>query len=94
MARKVEKRGRYDWYEWKVFLETDDATLASIKEVEYLLHSTFPDRRRIMKNRDENFILESAGWGSFNILVIIRFNDGSTEKTTHFLDLQKLWKDD
>ena len=93
-ARKVERLGKKrDWYEWKVFLETDDATLAKIKEVEYLLHSSFPDRRRIMTNRDQNFTLKSSGWGSFNILVTIRFIDGSAEKTTHFLDLRKSWQD-
>lgn len=93
MAREVEKRGSYDWYEWKVFVEADDATLAKIKEVEYLLHSTFPDRRRIMKNRTEKFTLTGSGWGSFNILVTIRFVNGKEERTTHFLDLRKPWTD-
>ena len=93
IAKKVERRGNYDWYDWQVYVDADDSTLAKIKEVEYLLHPTFPDRRRVVKDRASGFALNSAGWGGFTMLVTIHFTDGSDQTLTYFLDLSKPWKD-
>jgi transcription initiation factor IIF auxiliary subunit len=46
-----------------------------------------------MRNRDERFTLESAGWGSFEMTVTIIFNDKKEEIQTYFLDLRKEWPD-
>ena len=90
-ARKVGQRGDYDWYRWKVFVDEGENKLNEIREVEYLLHPTFPNPKRVIKNSESAFALESAGWGSFNMLVTVRYKDGRVEMTRYFLDLNKPW---
>jgi len=90
-SRRIGRRGDFDWFQWKVFVDEDEETLAKIKEVEYLLHPTFPEPKRVVKDRGSAFSLESAGWGSFNMLVTVRYKDGREERTRYFLDLNKPW---
>ena len=74
-AKKVERRGDYDWFEWKVFVNETDSVLSKIKEVIYLLHPTFKSPERVVKNKDERFALRGSGWGSFNMTVTIVFEE-------------------
>jgi transcription initiation factor IIF auxiliary subunit len=92
-AKKVEVRAGYNWYRWKVFVAEDDSTLDSIKEVVYLLHPTFSNPRRVIKDPATGFALESAGWGSFDMTVTVVFKDNRKEMLTYFLDLSKTWPD-
>jgi transcription initiation factor IIF auxiliary subunit len=71
-AKEVEK----DWFEWQIEVAGPVAALKDITQVEYILHPTFPDRIRLIKNADSNFRLESAGWGEFDITVNVSFNNG------------------
>lgn len=71
-AEKVEN----DWYKWQIELAGPESTLGEIREVEYILHPTFPDRIRHSTNAEDHFRLESAGWGEFDITVNVYFNNG------------------
>ena len=65
------------WWEWEVWVDESPEVLESIEEVEYVLHSTFPERVRVKTDPQTKFRLKSGGWGTFNILVNIRMKDGT-----------------
>ena len=48
-------------YEWTVFVVAEKAALDNIKYVEYTLHPTFPEPKRVATNRDDNFSLSANG---------------------------------
>ena len=70
-------QGRFDW---EVHVEGDDLALDNIKFVRYKLHKTFPNRIRDIYDRNNNFRLETAGWGEFTIRIIVNLKDGKKEK--------------
>lgn len=90
-ARMVGTRGDSNWYEWMVFVDEDESTLNRIDHVEYLLHPTFPNPRRVVYDASSKFELRSSGWGMFNLKVRIYYKDGTQEDTTYFLDFKKTW---
>ncbi|KPV65060.1 MAG: YEATS family protein [Candidatus Bathyarchaeota archaeon BA1] len=92
-AKRVARRGNYDWYEWRVFVDEDDTVLNKIEYVLYLLHPTFPNPIRIVHDKKSKFALESSGWGSFTMFITVRFKDGTEEEVRYFLDLSKKWPD-
>ena len=65
-----------DWYEWKIWVGGPAAMLKKIEEVEYILHPSFPRRIRRSKDSGTGFLLESEGWGEFDIAVNVFYRDG------------------
>jgi len=90
-AKKVGKKGDYDWYQWRLFVDEDDKVLKKIEHVQYLLHRTFPNPSRISDDWKSKFALDSSGWGSFTVYVTVRFKDGTEEEQEYYLDLGKEW---
>ena len=90
-SKPTERRGKLDYYRWKVFVDEDTEVLNKIEEVVYQLHPTFPDPRRTCTNREDRFALETKGWGEFSIVADIRFRDTKLETVTYWLDLSKDW---
>ena len=90
-ARKTMRRGDQDWYEWKVFVDEDNDTLNKIDHVEYLLHPTFPNPRRIVADRESKFALRTGGWGQFRLRARVTFKDESSEEVDYFIDFRKEW---
>ena len=78
--------GRWDW---QIFIEGDDRTLAEVKCVTYTLHPTFPDPIRMVCAKGtvsgRGFQLSSNGWGTFSVGVDIQFKDGDVRRLTHDL---------
>lgn len=93
-AKEAEPRKGSRWFDWKVFVAGSPEELESIEEVKYTLHPTFPQPVRIQKDRSNIFALQSSGWGEFTIRADIRFKDGHTETSTHWLDLGATWPRD
>jgi transcription initiation factor IIF auxiliary subunit len=89
--RKVGKRGENDWYEWRVFVEDGEDVLDKIDHVEYLLHPTFPNPRRLVYDRQSRFALNGSGWGQFTIKIRVTYSNGEAESTSYFLDFNKSW---
>lgn len=92
-AKKVGRKGNYDWYQWMVFVDEDNAVLDKIEYVSYVLHPTFPNPIRIVRDRKSKFALESSGWGSFKMFITVGFKDGNEEEVQYLLDLSKKWPD-
>lgn len=90
-ARKIGKRGNYDWYQWKVFVDENEDVLNQINNVQYLLHQTFPNPLRLSDNEASKFALESSGWGSFTIYITVKFKNKHEEEVQYYLDLDKKW---
>lgn len=72
-------------YNLKIYLDGPPHELDNVKEVEYVLHPTFPDPRQVVADRSRNFALEIWTWGMFNIEVTIRYQDGSEEHRDFYL---------
>ena len=72
---------------WSVWLEGPDAELDKIDFVNYVLHQTFPNPVRTVKDRTSNFRLDSGGWGQFMIYIEIVTKKGETYKFRHYLTL-------
>jgi len=90
-SRHLGFRGRYDWYEWKVFMVEPPEVLEKISTVEYRLHETFPNPIRIVKDRKSGFALSSAGWGNFTIHITVYLKDGREIPKKYYLELKKPW---
>lgn len=87
VKQRCDYRGQ-DWWEWTVWIEAPDKVLDEIEYVEYKLHATFPDPVRRATNRNEKFLIESAGWGEFMIGVEISTKKGEHLKRQHWLTLE------
>src|ERR1700722_7224628 len=84
-AKKVDS----DWYEWRVELADGHDELSRIKEVEYILHPTFPKRVRVEKDADKSFGLESAGWGEFDVVATSISRTGMRRRRSFPLNSRK-----
>ena len=65
-----------DWYAWKIWISGPAGMMKKINEVEYILHPSFPHRIRRFKNAETGFLLESEGWGEFDIVVNVFYRGG------------------
>ena len=77
-ANTSRKLDRNRW-EWTVFIQSDETTLAQVACVEYTLHSTFPEPVQRICQRGEDpeqaFPLTATGWGTFTIGVQVIFKN-------------------
>ena len=83
---KPGEQGESRW-DWRVYLDNEPQLLDEIDRVEYTLHETFEDRFRTVNNRQNNFALESNGWGEFEIQVKVFFKDERIRELYHWLYL-------
>lgn len=91
-AKKLERKAEgYQYYQWKIFVDEKDKVLDKIDNVVYLLHETFPDPARVVRDRKSNFALESSGWGSFTVHITVKLKSGAVVRTKYYLDLHKKW---
>lgn len=90
-SKWVGKKGKYDYFDWEVFIQEDEERLDEIDYVIYFLHKTFPNPIRTITDRDSGFSLKSRGWGEFEIGIKVVFKDGQTEQEKYWLDLSKEW---
>lgn len=78
-----------DYWDWSVWIESDNPKkLDDIVSVTYHLHNTFYNPVRIIKDRDSNFKLETSGWGTFRIYIVINLKDQSVVELKHDLILE------
>jgi len=85
--RQWDKQDGEDWWKWAVWIEGRDEALDRIDFVEWILHSTFPDPIRKIRDRASKFRLETGGWGTFRIVGCLHLKDGQDIKLYHDLEL-------
>ena len=84
-SRRSPRREGY--WNWSIWVEGPDDEMNQIQEVHYLLHRTYPKPHQIVRNRGNGFRLKSAGWGEFNIAILIRLRNGEEIHRDHWLRL-------
>ena len=90
-AELVGKKGKYDYYDWEVFVDENEEVVKKIDHIIYFLHKTFPNPIRTVTDKENKFLLRSRGWGEFEIGIQIFFADGRSTQKTYWLDLSKSW---
>jgi transcription initiation factor IIF auxiliary subunit len=78
-----------DWWSWAVWVEGPAKALDLVDFVEWVLHPTFPNPVRKIKDRASKFRLETGGWGEFRVIARVRMQDGTQTKLRHDLELHK-----
>ena len=76
-----------DRWEWSVSLDGPAQELDSIDHVTYVLHPTFHNPVREIRDRSTNFRLETSGWGTFTIHAKAAYKDGRDVALQHDLVL-------
>ena len=92
MSLKIRNNWKYigdDRWDWEAFID-DNGTgeLDDIKYVEYVLHPTFVNPIRKIDDRENKFILETNGWGTFNLKAFAYKKDGTKIKLEHEIELE------
>jgi len=92
MQLRIRNNWKYkgeDRWEWSAFIE-DDGTdaLKEVEYVEYILHPTFRDPIRKIKDRASKFKLETEGWGTFKLKAFVYTKDGDKRKLEHAIVLE------
>jgi transcription initiation factor IIF auxiliary subunit len=90
VAISIEQDSRYldnDRWAWSVRLKGTSAELDDIDHVVYVLHPTFHNPVREIRDRATNFRMETKGWGSFTIYAKVVYRDGHETGLEHELVL-------
>ena len=80
-------RDRENYWNWSVWIDASKEVIEQINYVEYILHSSFPNRVRTRSSKRDHFKLSSKGWGEFTIFVRIYMHD-STEPSLYSHNLK------
>ena len=94
MALSIQQEARYldhDYWKWSVWLEGAPEELDDVERVVYILHPTFHDPVREVRDRATKFRLDTAGWGTFTIRAKAIHRDGRETALRH--DLVLLYPD-
>jgi transcription initiation factor IIF auxiliary subunit len=83
------KKNNDDWYDWCIFVDENFDVINSIKSVEYILHSTFPDPIRSIESKHSKFALFSSGWGEFLVKIRVHYENGSLSTISYYLRLER-----
>ena len=94
MELRLRLRNRWQYEgedKWKWIAFVDDGgsgDLSKVESVKYVLHPTFPKPVRTITEREGGFPIETAGWGSFELLAFAHTRDGKDVKLSHDLQLE------
>lgn len=86
MNNSAKYKGKDRW-EWSVWIDGPAERLDEIAYVEYILHPTFDQPLRRVKDRSSQFRLTGRGWGEFMIHANISTHAGEIQRLDHWLRL-------
>lgn len=82
-------------WNWTIFIDADDSTMARIKCVNYRLHPTFARQLvPVCDSPETAFRFSANGWGTFTVGVEVVFKDGGTKQLQHLLTFAAADKDE
>ena len=55
----------HDRWKWSAWIDAAPDELDQVKEVAWILHPTFNPSRVVVRSRENNFRLDTSGWGTF-----------------------------
>jgi len=91
MALRIDQGFKYqgeDFWDWWIWIEGSQEELDQIDRVIYILHPTFPNPVREVKDRSTKFRMKTAGWGVFLIRATVKHQNGRETSLTHYLKLE------
>ena len=91
MSVHIEQDCKYvgdDYWRWRAWIEGPDQDLDQIDHVVYILHPTFRNPVRVVKDRSSKFQLKTAGWGIFELQAQVVYKNGNQTRLTHDLELK------
>ena len=71
MALSLKQEEHYtgqERWKWSVWVDGSQEELDQIDHVVYILHKTFPNPVREIRDRESNFRLTTSSWGTFHDL--------------------------
>jgi hypothetical protein len=71
-------RGSLEYYRLSIFLTASETDLRKVSRVVYHLHPSFPDPDRTVSTRSNDFALETAAWGQFNLTADVYLRNSET----------------
>jgi transcription initiation factor IIF auxiliary subunit len=93
MSIRLENDWEYlseDLWRWGAYLSSTNKTeIDNVSSVEYLLHPTFKNPIRTIKERNNNFRLTTQGWGTFILRANVRYGDGRVTHLQHQVVLKR-----
>ena len=87
-SRYISTKHGHRIYAWCVFVDARWEVLRGIGEVEYTLHPSFSAPLRVVSDPTNCFVLQSEGWGEFQIRIRTSFIDGSFARSAFHLKLR------
>lgn len=78
----------HDYWKWRSWLVSENGALDAVTQVEWFLHPTFPTSRIVCTDRERRFLLETAGWGTFELRANVHLVTGEVVKLSHRLVLE------
>ena len=94
MALSIQQSTTYlgnDRWKWSVWLDGTSEELDKVDHVIYILHPTFHDPVRTVKDRSTGFRLDTSSWGTFRLHAKVIQHDGQETVLDH--DLVLLYPD-
>jgi len=87
IQQSAKRRKKETWWDWAVWIDGPTNELDRVREVEYRLHSSFPQPLQRITSRPTKFRLESSGWGEFLIRARLTLDDQSEIQLERWLQL-------
>ena len=84
---RVFKKGGHKHYLVRIFLDAKQTVLDTVIEIEYQLHWTFKQPRRVSTDRVKQFSIDVWTYAGFDIHAIVRFEDGVVANISHAIAL-------
>jgi transcription initiation factor IIF auxiliary subunit len=81
-SRPIGTKENFEIFAWCVFLDGTRKQIDEIKQIEYTLHPSFPDPVRVVQDPTHCFVLQSQGWGVFEIRARIMLKNGTLVRAT------------
>lgn len=81
-------KGGMQYFRLKFWLDADDSkTLADVDKVVYVLHPTFKNPVREIKDQQSSFAMNTYAWGEFNLKALVYFKNGRPQmELKRFID--------
>jgi hypothetical protein len=83
ISKSEPDKSNVGWYYWKVNIEGSDNVLSSIESIEYILDPTYKHTNKVIKSKDNGFLIKGKGWSDFDLIVLVHFKNGKKLKKYH-----------
>lgn len=87
---RIEQWSQYvgnDRWKWSCWIDAEPEPMSRISSVTWILHPTFSPSRITLKTRENQFRLDSSGWGTFTLRAKLDLTGGSSLELRRALKL-------